>query len=339
MNFNPFASNIASSFPSVEWLPFTGRALTANLFNTLLLLLAALAGRWLIQRLIIRQQLPVETRRRIAVTLRNGMLLVIVAGVVLIWARELQPFAISLFAIAVAFVIATKGFWQCLTGNFVRAGSNVVSVGRRIEVKGMRGDVIDHNLFHTTILEIGPGNASHQYTGRTILLPNSVFLENAVVSDNYTGRYIVQIISVPLAKGEDWVRAESLLLKIANQECGGYLADARRALEALETKNWIEVPSAEPRVTVKLREPNEVTLQLRVPAPARRQRAIEQRILQRFLRIFYAGGEESPLNEFTQEPANESTSAPMPAITPAHSLPDLGPTLITISSNPNIPQQ
>jgi hypothetical protein len=123
---------------------------------------------------------------------------------------------------------------------------------------------------------------------------------------------------VPLAKGEDWVRAESLLLKIANQECAGYLADARKALASLQSRDWIEAPSADPRVTIKLRDPNEVTLLLRVPAPARRQRAIEQRILQRFLRVFYAEAVPAPMNG-VDVPAGLATQ---PAATDARRLSD-----------------
>ncbi len=292
MNFNPFGSTISNDVSTVDWLPIPEGALATNALATALLVVVTALTRWLLQRLIVRGKRPVEQRRRLVVALRNGMLLALFVGLVAIWARELRPFAITLLAAAVAFVIATKEIWQCVTGSFMRAGSSAFAVGRRIEVKGMRGDVIDHNLFHTNVLEVGPGSSSHQYTGRTIMLPNSLFLENPVVSDAFTGRYIVQIAAIPLAKGEDWSRAELLLLKIANQECAGYLEDARRTFAHLESKNWIEVPSVDPRVTLKLRDPNEVTLLLRVPAPARRQRAVEQRILRRFLRVFYGASEE-----------------------------------------------
>jgi small-conductance mechanosensitive channel len=48
--------------------------------------------------------------------------------------------------------------------------------GDRIENAGIRGNAVDHNALTTTILEIGPGQTSHQYTGRTMVIPNSFFL-------------------------------------------------------------------------------------------------------------------------------------------------------------------
>ena len=57
-----------------------------------------------------------------------------------------------------------------------------------------------------------------------------------------------------------------------------------------------------------------MTLILRVPAPARRQRAIEQRILQRFLRVFYGTEAPAPLNANSE---TESTGvAPIQEPTP-----------------------
>ena len=41
----------------------------------------------------------------------------------------------------------------------------------RVEVAGIRGDVIDTALFTTTLLEVGPGKVGHQRTGHAITGP------------------------------------------------------------------------------------------------------------------------------------------------------------------------
>ena len=118
-------------------------------------------------------------RRRWSVTIRNTLILVSIIGLAIIWAPQLQNFAVSLIAIAVALVLATKELLDCLTGSLLRTASKAYAVGDRIEINGTRGNVVDHNFLTTTLLEIGPGQTSHQYTGRAIVIPNNQLLSHS----------------------------------------------------------------------------------------------------------------------------------------------------------------
>ena len=69
-----------------------------------------------------------------------------------------------------AIVLATKEIIMCLSGAIYRASSGTFKVGDRVEIGAFRGDVIDQTLLATTILEIGPGQAIHQHSGRTVTL-------------------------------------------------------------------------------------------------------------------------------------------------------------------------
>jgi hypothetical protein len=60
-------------------------------------------------------------------------------------------------------------------------------VGDRIELGGVKGDVIDIRLFQTSLLEIGNWVDADQSTGRIVHVPNStVFKEE---NYNYSRRY------------------------------------------------------------------------------------------------------------------------------------------------------
>jgi len=52
------------------------------------------------------------------------------------------------------------------------------ALGDRIEIGSIGGNVVDHNALTTTILEIGPGQTSHQYTGRAMVIPNSFIFDH-----------------------------------------------------------------------------------------------------------------------------------------------------------------
>ncbi len=67
----------------------------------------------------------------------------------LFWNTEINEFALSLTAIAVAVVVASKEIILCFTGSIQRASSRSFRIGDWIEVGNTRGEVIEHNLMAT----------------------------------------------------------------------------------------------------------------------------------------------------------------------------------------------
>jgi hypothetical protein len=76
------------------------------------------------------------------------------------------------------------------------------------------------------------------------------------------------------------------LLEIADTVCAPFLEEAARHMKELEGKNWMDVPSVKPRVSIQLPEPGRINLLLRIPAPAHGTARLEQAILRRFLEAF-----------------------------------------------------
>ncbi|MDH5564463.1 MAG: mechanosensitive ion channel family protein [Nitrospirota bacterium] len=231
-------------------------------------------------------ELSVESRRRWAVNIRNVLLIVFILGIISIWAPRLQTFAVSIFAVAVALVLATKELIACLSGSGLRMLTKAYSLGDRIEIGGIRGNVVDHNALTTTLLEIGPGQTSHQYTGRAMVLPNSFLFTHPLTNETYTKKFRLHIITIPLTTDDDWKTAEQLLLTAGQEESAPFIKEAERYLKNLEGKLWLDAPSVEPRVTIQLPEPGRINLLLRVPCPTQYPSRLEQAILKKFLSEF-----------------------------------------------------
>ena len=224
-----------------------------------------------------------EAKRRWVVSARNTMVFVLLVGLVVIWAHELQAFAVSLVALAAALVLATKELILCWSGAALRVGGKAYSVGDRIQIAGYRGVVLDHDIFTTKLLEIGPGQASHLYTGRVTMFPNSLLLTNALVKENPGQEYGLYLLVIPLRDKEDWREAERHLLDAAKAECSLFMEEAGRHMKLLEQTTLLEAPSPEPRITIQLSETGRIQLVLRFPAPDRGRSRIEQAILRRYL--------------------------------------------------------
>ena len=258
---------------------------------TVILIGVVLAIRFALRRMFLEQAgIEGEKRRRRAVTIRNTLLTLFLVGIILIWAPRLQAFAVTLLAFAVALAIATKELIDCISGNAVRILNRVYSVGDCIEIGGIRGNVVDINMLSTTILEIGPGQTSHQYTGRAMTVPNSALLRQSVTNETYSKDYRLHIITVPLRETDDWEAAERILLEAANEQCQPFLEQAKRYMKNLEGETWLDAPSVEPRVTFQIPEPGRVNLLLRVACPTQSPARVEQAILRRFLSQFRPAG-------------------------------------------------
>ena len=274
----------------MDWLTASNSTLIVDGLKSFVLLAVVLILRFILVRAVSRSQgLTVEARRRWANNARNTLGVTFVIGLIFIWAHELSAFAVSLIAVAVALVLATKELILCLSGAVLRMGGNVYSLGDRIEIHGLRGNVLDQNWLTTTLLEIGPGQMSQQYTRRAVVFPNSLLLSYPLINETYMKDYIVHVMTVPLAADDDWRKAERVLLEAARDECSPFLEEARRHMKLVEGKSWVDAPSVEPRVTIQLPEPGRINLLLRIPSPGQRTSRVEQAILRRFLLTFRTG--------------------------------------------------
>ena len=266
------------------WLPQVDSSVLLDGLTSLLLLLFLLIVRALIVRAISKNPtLSMEAKRRWVVSVRNSMVFVLLVGLVVIWAHELQAFAVSLVALAAALVLATKELLLCWSGAALRVGGKVYPVGDRIQIAGHRGVVLDHDIFATKLLEIGPGHASHLYTGRVTVFPNSMLFTNALVKENPVQEYGLYILVIPLKDKDDWRDADRHLLDAAKAECTPFMEEAGRQMKLLEQTNLLEAPSPESRVTIQLSEPGRINLVPRFPAPDRGRSRIEQALLRRYL--------------------------------------------------------
>ncbi len=207
-------------------------------------------------------------------------------AVIYIWGEAIQGFAVSVFAIGFAMVYSVKELFMCLTGSIIRFRGHMYDIGDRIDVAGVRGDVIDIGILSTTLLEIGRGAANHKLTGKRIVFPNSSLLEKSVVNESFLGNYYMINIRIPLKIDEDWKKAQRILLQIAQETCAPYMEQARHQIRRMEKMKSLELPSVEPMVSLQIPSPDAIDLHLRIASPAHMKGRLEQLIITRFLEEF-----------------------------------------------------
>lgn len=276
------------------------KTLQTRIFSSAVLLLAVMALRYFGIRTL--RGMPFETpelRRRWIIQLKNGLFIVLFGGLIAVWAQELRSFALGLAAIAVAIVVATREFILCFVGGILKTSTRPFDIGDRIEVGHFRGDVIDHNFLTTTLQEVGPDASSQQYTGRNVVLPNSQFLSHSITVEKCSKPFIIHTFRVVAKQIESWAVYEQALMKSVRKNSAPYIDQAKVYLAQRCHKEGIDLPSAEPRISVDLGHVEYIAFVVRLPVPSRHRVRIEQSILRDYLQLVAFTSTENSISALT----------------------------------------
>ncbi len=194
-----------------------------------------------------------------------------------IWFEGFQSLATFLGLLSVGLALALRELLTDLAGWMFIVIRKPFDLGDRIEVMGVKGDVIDKRLFTFSVIEIGNRVKAEQSTGRVIHIPNSkVFTEFLA---NYTGgfTFIWHEIPVNITFESDYKKARELITSILNTHCLGFVNQAELEMKRAKESFMLKYSVLTPAVFLTVNE-NGVLLSARFLCPVRRTRRMEQLI-------------------------------------------------------------
>lgn len=182
-------------------------------------------------------------------------------------------------AFALQEVIASIAGWVAVSfGHFYKSGD-------RIQLGGIKGDVIDIGILRTTLMECGEWVKGDQYNGRIVRVSNGSVFKEPVFNYSADFPFLWDEVIVPVRHGSDMAGARRILEGILAEVVGEYADYARAAWAEIVKKYKIEAAKVEPAVTLTANENwVEFTLRYVVDYKARRSRKniIFTRILEEF---------------------------------------------------------
>jgi small-conductance mechanosensitive channel len=281
MTLDPSAWTIPAELQGLPW---------ADLRASILLVLVLWISRMIVVQLVrIRTDLPPYVLRRWIVSSRNVVLFLILIGLVLIWAPQLRTFALSVAAVAVAIVVATKELILCVSGALVRASTRAFTVGDWIEVAGLRGEVVDHTLLATTLQEFQPN--SFHYTGRTAIVPNSLFVTTPVRNLTVVRDYTFHTFALTFEPGLALDGLEAEVARVVETHYGPHRDAAVRANARIERRSGVDILDPETRVRPSTTDLGKYRLTITLFCPTRLAEPLEDAITWDVLRIGRARGQ------------------------------------------------
>jgi small-conductance mechanosensitive channel len=271
-------SDIVQFFSSID------RVLLHDMTTTLVFVIVLIITRAVIRKAILhRTTLPSHVKQRWLGNLRNVALVIMVLGMLMIWGNQLENFAVSLAAVAAAFVLATREMLMCILGSIFRTSTDMCRIGDRIEINGIKGQIIDMNLFSTLVLESTQSCSSKSTVGRVVNIPNSMFFSQAIYNEARLGNFVTLTVPIKLERDDDWQLAEEILLESSNGIMDEYADKLARSSKQVSHVYALEIPLQTAHVRILVDDINYVTLHLQLPVPLGKTNQVEQRILREFL--------------------------------------------------------
>ncbi len=147
-------------------------------------------------------------------------------------------------AFALQEVIASVAGWIALTF------SKWYSPGDRVQLGGIKGDVVDIGVLRTTLMEIGDWVNGDLYNGRIVRVANSFVFKEPVF--NYSGEFpfLWDEIRIPIRYGSDRVLARRILEETTQSIVGAYAEHALESWEKMLRTYRLEAAQVKPMVTL-----------------------------------------------------------------------------------------
>src|SRR4051812_43098782 len=233
-----------------------------------LALTVIVAASVILVRLIIVGAVGAATREhpnsRLLFWTRQGtsLAVLVVLGIALasIWIEDTARLTTVLGLASAGLAIAAQKAVTSFAGYLVIMRGSTFTVGDRIKMGGVQGDVIAMGFLQTRIMEMGQPNEvneqeapgmwvrARQFSGRIVTVTNDKIFDEPVYNFTQEFRFIWEELHVPVPYRADRARAERILLEAVGEATRASQADADAARRQIEKKYGLSLDAHDPRV-------------------------------------------------------------------------------------------
>lgn len=264
------------------------------IFTLLIIVFLSLIRKLILSRIRGDVAFVSEEQRNWMSRTKNAAFIITVVALFTLWHSEINQFALSVTAIAVAIVVASKEIILCFTGSIQRASSRSFRVGDWIEVGKICGEVIEHNMMATVLQEIDLHHGHYDYTGKTATLPNSMFFTYPVKNLNFMKRYVYHHFSIVVPKFVNLYPLIPLMIEKINDHTSYFYDVAARYNTMIEKHAGVDLPGAEPHMHITSGPSGEQIVHFMLFCPTDKATHLEHKIRADFMEVYEA---HFPLDE------------------------------------------
>ncbi|MGI4796109.1 MAG: mechanosensitive ion channel family protein [Janthinobacterium lividum] len=273
----------------IDWVgvtPENGRKLLLSIVFVAVVLTAGWLLRQLAGLLTGRGKgtpLQVKFWTRQGISLLSAVLLIL--GLLSIWFSDPTRLATAFGLVSAGLAFALQQVITSIAGYFVILRGNTFTVGDRISMGGVRGDVMRLGFIQTTIMEMGQPPAvqgaapamwvhSRQFTGRIVTVSNSKIFAEPVFNYTRDFPFIWEEMVIPITYTADRILAETIMLEAANRHATEASSLAVEKKEELKERFGVDPVDLDATVYYRLTD-NWLELTVRFLVGTHRIRAVK----------------------------------------------------------------
>jgi len=181
---------------------------------------------------------------------------------VLYFTGSIKDFTVTLGLLSAGLAFTLQELILSIAGSVYIFVVKVYEPGDRIEINGIKGDVIDVDSIYTTMMEIGQWVESDNYTGRIVKLSNAFVFKGPVYNYSKDFPFIWDEFNLPIRYGSDIELAKSIIIEAATTTLAEYTKASKIQWQEVVNKYYIEDAMVEPTLATTLTD-NWITFNLR----------------------------------------------------------------------------
>lgn len=202
-----------------------------------------------------------------------------------IWTTAIPSVTAIVSFVGAGLALALHEVILCFAGWIVINTKKLFEVGERIESENIRGDVIDINVFHTVMIEVGNWVNADQSTGRIVTLPNSFIFRKPVYNYTKEFAFIWHEIPIMVTFESDYEQARACMLEIAMENAEEVEATMDLMIKKMSDRYMVHYKKLTPVVYTRIVDSG-VLLTLRYLTSPQKRRNSEDIISRKILEAF-----------------------------------------------------
>ena len=231
---------------------FTNHPVSTNIIKYLawVILIFMLIG-WI--RRLLKKKLPDNSLKYKA---QKGVEVIGYILVVLItisyFTGTIKDFGLAIGLLTAGITITLQELILSIAGSFYIFFVKVYKPGDRIEINGIKGDVIDVDSIYTTMMEIGEWISSDNYSGRIVKLSNAFVFKGPVYNYSQDFPFVWDEFNLPIRYGSDMELAKSIVISVAQEILSEYVKDSFSQWKEVVEKYYIEDSQVDPTLAITM---------------------------------------------------------------------------------------
>ncbi|MNL91257.1 Mechanosensitive ion channel [compost metagenome] len=211
-------------------------------------------------------------------------IIAITVGLIIIWNSILPNILSFLGLFTAALTVSLKDVIVNIIGGVYILTTSLFSVGDRVILGDIKGDVVAINLSRFTLLEVDNNYNCGQSTGKLVDVPNSLIFSHMLINSTKGFNYIWHEMSISLNKGYKLDTVKRLLYRILEECTPDVDYEINKQIDNVNMEYLIYFNNVKPIVYITI-EGDNIIYTMRFLVKPKNVRAVESNINEKLLTL------------------------------------------------------